>query len=870
MLRNVSCLRPSRLARRAAQPAVLALALLAVAPAHADDRSDLKALIAAMTVEEKLALVRGAPDPENLGGAGYLPGVPRLGIPPLRSADGPAGIEVRTEATALPAPEAVAATFDPALAEAYGGVLGREARALGMDVVLAPHVNIARLPVFHRVKDEHGEDPLLAARMGAAEIRGIQAAGAMAEVKHLAANDQFRGQDVYDFRIPERALAEIHLPPFEAAVREAGVASVMCAYNRVNGPFSCAQKELMTGFLRKRWGFDGFVTSDWNGARSFALDAGLDVEMPGTYTPSWYGRLAAKSARDPAASARLDRAVLRVLGQMKRFGLLSGASPTGGTAVVPPRPVLDLEAGAAVARKVATAGAVLLKNDGLLPIEPAETPKTVLLVGPTAERLAAGAGVERAYGVKARMVSPFEALKAAPPAGWTVDHRVGIDLEGTVIPTEHLSWTDEEDGTAQGAQGHGLVRMPTSDPNAEADIDATLDFTGGRALPEGSDLTWAGLMTVPETGIYDLMLEIGGGSGRIQLGERIVASARIGANGGVVWPWTGIVTTREGLDITTLRVKLIAGHSYQVKLFAKAQEHIPLSVRFAWVTPAARAAHLASAIAAAHKADRVVVFAHEDGQPPDRETLALPADQNALIRALAEANPNLAVVVTAGRPVTMPWIDKVKAVLLGWYPGQEGGAALADLLTGRAEPGGRLPLTFPTTDDQTPARGHPERYQGHDEIVDYSEGLEVGYRWYDAQGETPMFPFGHGLGYTRFSWRDPLMVADGDGAVAIVTVKNEGARAGSDVVQVYLGRAAGAAPGTPPKALAGFTRVRLEAGAETRVAVKLAPRAFESWSEKDHAWRREADDRSVLIAASSRDIRFDLPLRPATTAQTGN
>jgi beta-glucosidase len=842
------------------------------APAVAATDVDIGDLVRAMSLDEKLALVRGANDPLPSGAAGYLPGVPRLGIPPLRTADGPAGIEARADATALPSPEALAAAFDPRLAERYGGVLGHEARALGMDVVLAPHVNLPRVPWFHRVKDELGEDPLVAATIGAGEIRGIQAEGAMAMVKHLAANDQFHLQDLADFRISERALAEIHLPPFEAAVREAGVASVMCAYNRVNGPFSCAQRDLMTTFLRDRWGFGGFVTSDWDAARSQAFEAGLDVEMPGTSSPSWYGRLALRGS-DPRAGQRLDRAVGRVLGEMKRFGLLGGASPWRGRAVVPPRPALDREKSAVVAREVAVRGAVLLKNEaGFLPLpeDAGRRPGGVLVIGPTADRLAAGAGVERAFGFRDREVAPFEALRARLGPGATIEHRVGIDLDGETIPARALAWDDQEENapiqaSTGGDDEHGFVRMPTEDADGPAEIDPVIDHTGDRSLPPGSDWTWAGLLTPPTSGTYDLIVESAGGSVRLQVGERVASSARIGANGGLARPWTGIVPSHDGLDLVSMRVKLVAGHRYQIRIRAIAQADSPLQVRFAWVTPELRRRALDAAVAAAKTASRVIVFAHDGGQPPDRDRLALPTDQDELISAVAAANPETAVVLATGRPVTMPWLGAVRAVLLGWYPGQEGGWALADLLTGRAEPGGRLPLTFPARDDQTLDAGRPERYLGVDDVVAYSEGVFVGYRWYDEVGETPLFPFGHGLSYGRVEWRDATVVPAGDGFDAAVTVVNTGERPTSDVVQVYLERPQ-ATPSDlpmPPRALAAFARVDdLAVGESRRVTMHLDRRRFEAWSEREHGWRLVPGARTVAFAASSREIRARLPVTP--------
>ncbi len=663
--------------------------------------TDIHTLVEQMTLDEKLALVHGTRDPNGLGQAGYWPGVPRLGIPPLRLSDGPAGVSVNQEATGVPAPVGLAATFSVETARRFGVVLGRDAKALGQDVLLAPYVNIVRDPLFRRNHTTLGEDPLLNARIGSAEIIGIQSQGVLAQVKHLAG---YSGFD--NVLIEERALHEIYLPAFEAAVK-AGVASVMCAYNRINGAWACENSDLQNSILRERWGFQGFVTSDWGAVHSpLAITKGLDLEMPGREIlnrsgPYFTEALKTAIEKGTVPVSAVDQSVERILSQMERFHLLKRKLPAR------PAPI-DIEADARIIQDIAEQGAVLLKNEGnALPLTP-EDLASLAVIGPTAGQLAAGYMGERAYGFESRLVSPLAALRKLAP------------------------------------------------------------------------------------------------------------QARI--------------------------------------------------------TPELRRINIQAAVAAARAARTAVVFAwNEVGN-----SLSLPEEQDELIHEVAAANPRTIVVLNTGGPVAMPWKDSVRAILEMWYPGQEGGWATANLLLGRANPSGKLPVTFPARIEDAPARaaGHPERWatppppgstgvSEESPTVTFSEGIAVGYRWYDQQGIQPLFPFGHGLSYTRFQYSNLILKRNGDGVDVTFALRNAGSRRGAEVAQVYVGPAHNPPVPMAPRSLVGFERVVLEPGQRRSVTVHVDARGLSYWSTEEHDWVVAGGDRPIYVGASSRDVRLEGYL-PAT------
>ncbi|MET9678239.1 glycoside hydrolase family 3 C-terminal domain-containing protein [Streptomyces sp. NPDC006482] len=814
--------RGPRFSRRAlllalAGGAVLAAASPAVARARirraAPPVGRVDALLGRLTLDEKVSLLHGAADPARLGQAGYVPGVPRLGIPALRLVDGPAGIRVRRTATALPAPVMLAAAFDPGLARAYGRVIGREGRALGQDVLLSPMANLIRTPYAGRNFETFSEDPLLTADLVAEEIRGIQAEGLVATVKHFALGNQERDRTTVDVRASEQTLHETELRAFEAAVA-AGAGAVMAAYNKVDGVHAAENATLLTGILRDRWGFDGWVMSDWDAVHTTgpALAAGLDMEMPGG---SRYGsalRDAVRAGR--IGEAAVDRSVRRILSVRERFGLLD-ETPA-------PRPARDAASGARLALRVALAGATLLRNEGgTLPLT-APAARSLAVVGPTAAvPFVSGGG--SAHVVPDAAAGPLEAIRGrAGEGGGSVAYAVGEELFGRPLPPLSPAVDLEGVGVAAGATWTRTLTLTATDPDEWTFL---VHYSGARPT-----VTLDGTELFPVAqGVAEYFA--GGLLGRAPDGLHVRRTPRRLAAG----PHELTVTAHGGP----------AGQLFRLRA----------------VTGATRAADVAEAVRVARAAHSVVLFAYEDAtEGRDRPSLALPGHQEALIEAVTAANPRTTVVLNTSSAVTMPWLERTAAVLQMYYPGQEGAAATAAVLFGDADPGGRLTQTFPAAEDRHPTAGNPRRYPGEGGVEEYGEGVHVGHRWYAAQGVTPLFPFGHGLSYTTFRYEDLAVAAggeDGTGGLDVTfTVRNTGRRAGIEVAQVYLGPSPDLTAlgiDQPRSALAGYRRLELAAGERRRVTVHVTARTLSSWDTARHDWVLGTGRRTVRVGTSSAD-----------------
>jgi beta-glucosidase len=876
--------------------AVLAVGMAGVAcrgqavPAEKADEARIDKLLGQMTLEEKMQLIRGGiEDPAVYQGqAGYLPGVPRLGVPSLRLADGPPGLLTRVPAQAETATMGVAATFSTKDAEANGVVIGKEARSLGIDVVLQPFINIDRDITFARAYNTFGEDPMLTGAIGAAEIRGAQSQGVMAQAKHYVGYDS----DGYNIFIDQQTLHEVYAAPFGEAVK-AGVSSIMCSYNRINGPFACGNADTLKTILKGEDGFKGFVTSDWGAVHNVNfINAGLDMEMPGIISPDspfaafmhTYFQTAPTSTAKPkpldqaalagilggtipeeppvsnlmgdfpmdtdpktmrdaladgtVTDATITAAARRVLYEMDRFGYLDGKQKHDVTAQ-------DVEGNAAVIQKTAEDAAVLLKNEGALPLK-ADDLQSLALIGPGAGQVAAiGTFGERSGGLTERQIGPLEALKKFAPQA-RIAFAVDDDMTGTPIDASMLSHSGQP----------GLVR-------GDGTLDAQLDFThsNGKSLPTDAVVTWTGTLTVPTAGDYWIYLE--------SLGDRAMLSidgkgvGRTGAMKGTVHGDIQHATqdngfpTVDGLDNVRRSASLKAGaHEIQVTISGDTSGN-PEQVRLSWVTPEQRAANHQAAIDAAKSAHTAVVFLWTRGKP----SFGLPGEQDKLVEDIAAVNPNTIVVLNVSQPITMPWIGKVKAVLQMWWPGDEGGWATANLLLGKANPAGRLPFTWAKRLEDYAANdpSHPERSaKGVDGKTTFSEGVDLGYRWFDKQKIEPLFPFGFGLSYSTFSYSDLKVKAAADGGLDVsVQVKNTGAVGGDEVPQVYLD-----APRPQPagaqfavRTLAAFDRVSLAAGESREVMLHVAPRSLEYWSIAEGRWVRVAS-RKVWVGSSSRDLKL--------------
>ncbi|MFJ6484178.1 MULTISPECIES: glycoside hydrolase family 3 protein [unclassified Streptomyces] len=783
----------------------------APAAAEATGAARIDALLQRLTLDEKTALLHGAPDPAPLGQAGYVPGVPRLGIPALRLADGPAGVRVARPATALPAPVLLASAFDPALAREYGRVIGREGRALGQDVLLSPMVNLIRTPYAGRNFETFAEDPHLTADLVAEMIRGIQDEGLIATVKHFALNNQEHGRDTVDAIATEQTLHETELRGFEAAVA-AGAGAVMGAYNKVNGVHACESKALLDELLRGSWGFDGWVMSDWDATHSTvaAIGAGLDMEMPGGTHFGGPLREAVRGGSVPEAA--VDLAVHRILTTMDRFGLLT-APPAA-------RPSRDAAAGARTARKVATAGAVLLRNEhGTLPLSGAAA-RSIAVIGPTG-RVPFVSGGGSAHVVPDGAAAPLTAIRRRAGDGSTVRYALGEDLYGRRLPAKLLTpAADLEERVVD----PGRVWSHEGEFRLEADDEWTLlvHYTGKRPV------------------------------------VRLDGEELFPVRQGVAEYFAGglLGSAPDGMSIRRTTLALKAG-AHRLAVTAEGGDK-GQRFRLRRTTAAIRAADLAEAVKAAKSAHSVVLFAYEDAtEGRDRTSLALPGGQERLIEAVTAANPRTTVVLNTSSSTTMPWLSRTAAVLQMYYPGQEGAGATADLLFGDADPGGRLTQTFPADAQATPVGGDPLRYPGVGGRQEYSEGIHVGHRWYDAQRVTPLFPFGHGLSYTTWQYEKLTVRPERAGLRAEFTVRNTGRRKGTEVAQVYVGPSAELELDQPVRALAGYRRLVLAPGEAERVTVHISERALSSWDPERHAWVLGSGRRQVFVGRSSRE----LPLR---------
>lgn len=806
----------------------------------AEHRAD--ALLPAMTLDEKVAMTHAIADDEH---SREVPAIDRLCIPPLLLNNGPAGVGsggiVQPNTTALPAPLGSAASFDPRIVRAYGAVEGRETRDVGRNQMEGPDVNIARVPLNGRTFEAYGEDPFLAGQIGVANVQGIQSQGVIATTKHYVANNQETDRTTIDEHIDDRTLREIYLPAFETAVKQGHTGSIMCAKNQVNSVFSCEQKELQQGVLKDEWGYDGFTVSDFTSCHDTVgcATGGMDLELP---EAKYYGDALKSAVENGSVSmAQLDDHVHRIVATMFRFGLFD--RPQG---VIRP---IDVEGDGAVARRVAEAGTVLLKNDAnVLPLGGHD--RSIALIGPSSATAVANgggsAGVAPLY-----TVSPLTGITKRAGGQVRVEHAAGmgpVDLgPQPALPTSAVT----PENAAAGEHGWtaryydnttwtGDPVLTRTDPYVEMDPSGGVPAQG--LPPNGWSIRWTGTFTAPVDGDYTFHLTNHARAGLYLDGAQVID------NGGGFPGKTQSVTRH-----------LTAGeHDIRVDWAKSGGQAM---IELAWTPPAnAPNPDIDQAVAAAKRSDVAVLFlANKDTEAIDRSGLSLPGYQDQLVEAVAAANPHTVVVLNTGGPVTMPWLDKVDGVVEAWYPGEEDGNAIASVLFGDVDPSGRLPMTFPKSLDDTPANT-PAQYPGVDGVATYSEGLDVGYRHYDAHGIEPLFPFGYGLSYTTFRL-DHLKVDsrhDG-GARTTVDVTNTGRRTGSQVVQVYVGGAdgtgdIGAGQVAPPRRLEGFTKVWLKPGQHRRVRIDLTPRAFAHWDTGAQSWQVSPGSYTVSAGTSSRDL----------------
>lgn len=796
-------------------------------------------LLQRMTLEEKIDMLGGY---EGF----YIRPNERLGIPKIKMADGPLGVRNYGKATAFPGGIAFAATWDTLLVRRYGEAVGTEARSKGVHIMLAPGVNIYRAPMCGRNFEYYGEDPFLASRMAVAYIRGVQSREVMATIKHFAANNQEWDRNGISSDMDERTLREIYLPVFQAAVEEARVGAVMNSYNLVNGTHTSQHTHLIREILKGDWRFDGILMSDWGSTYDgiAAANAGLDLEMPaGDFMNR--GTLITAIGDGRIQQGVIDDKVRRMLRQLFRFGFFDRPQSDSTLPLYPPESRL-------IALQAAREGIVLLKNsDGLLPLDPASI-RTLAVIGPDAHPAVPGGGGSSII-TPYRSVSFLDGILSQAGDRVTVFYSPGLTYETDEMVRNSLFLATNEKGEdVRGLRGEYFATIDMSGEPMITRIDPCIQFdwqnySPAAVIPADSfSVRWTGKIHPTREGDYYFFVS-GNNGFRLYLDDRLILDE-----------WTNPSFLSKNTTVF-----LGSGRDYRIRLEYyenRGEAQITLGYR-----PVAEPKSL-EAVRLAASCDAVVVCVgfnpSLEGENFDRP-FGLPAEQVALIREVSRVNPKTIVVVTAGGNVDPAgWLDQVNGYLHAWYPGQEGGTALAEILFGSVNPSGKLPVSFEKRWEDN-AAFHSYYDPDKDGHVFYSEGLFTGYRHFDRSGVEPLFPFGFGLSYTTFSYSD-ISVTRKSGEdlplKVVFSVTNTGDREGDEVAQLYI-RDVASSLARPVKELKGFSRISLQPGERKEVTLELPARAFQFYDPVTKGWSLEPGEFEILVGASSGDIRLRKVIR---------
>ncbi|MEP7765755.1 glycoside hydrolase family 3 N-terminal domain-containing protein [Sanguibacter sp. 25GB23B1] len=806
---------------------------------------DLRSLVGTLTLKEKVRLLTGST-------AWRLYPLATIGLRSIAMSDGPVGVrglgEVAGETSVLfPAPSAISATWDRELAFETGRAFAREARDHGVDVLLAPQVNIQRTPVGGRHFECYSEDPFLTAQIGTSVVRGIQDQGVAACVKHFVANDSETDRTTYVSHVDARTLREVYLAPFEDAVA-AGAWSVMAAYNQVDDGVETSpmtgHRHLLVDLLKDELGFDGVVVSDWVSAHDTVGGAvgGLDVVMPGPGGP-WEDHLVQAVLDGTVPESTIDDKVVRILQLARRVGALDE----------PAQPVTHTGDLRALVRSTAARATVVLRRDENDPVWDRPAPTSIALVGPNAVRPhVLGGGSSTVH--PEHVVTPAEGLAARFPEATLTVLRGGD-------PRRLPARLDLEARTA----GQSLVSVTHLDVTGTELRTLDLDTWDGWVLDLPDDVehvTLRALVQLDEPGDHHLEVGTVGGhrimiDGRLvsedtePTGVEVILDSSINNPPGVA-AIVHVDAPRTVEIVSTHLVTRAAGYGNVVR--AELRHRAP---------EASAEEEIAAAVAAARSAELtvLVVGTNEEVESEgwDRTDLRLPGRQDELVERVLDADPDAVVVVNAGAPVLLPWLDRARTVLWVWFPGQEAGHSIADVLAGVVEPAGRLPWTLPAHEADVPVP-HAVPVDG---VIEYSEGVHVGYRGWERSGRTPAAPFGHGLGWTTWSYdaiTDALPTPDG-GLALTVAVTNTGTRTGRETVQVYVeAPAAGtqdAIEERPLRWLGGFAHAEVAPGATAHVPVTISRRQLETWDTTTDSWVLPGGEYRLRAGRSVRDLRLD-------------
>jgi beta-glucosidase len=799
------------------------------APADVGKRVDL--LLSKMTLEEKIELIGGIND-------FYTRPISRLGISSLRMSDGPMGVHDFGLTTAYPAGIALAASWDTELAQRFGTAMGNDARARGVNFILGPGMNIYRAPMCGRNFEYFGEDPFLASRMAVGVIKGMQGQRVIAVAKHFAGNNSEFQRMTLSSDIDERTLREIYLPSFEASVKEAKVGAVMDAYNLVNGVYMTQNNRLNNEILKKEWGFDGILMSDWGATHDGVAAAigGLDLEMPSpTFMNSSTLLPALKDGKIPVST--LDDKVRRILRKAIEFGFFD--QPQTDSSI----PSYSQE-GREVALEMARGGMVLLKNsDKLLPLDENKL-KTVAVIGPDAyPAVPSGGGSAE--------TKPFNAVSYLEGISNRLGTKARVLYAVDEPPFDELFENSEfvtEPGGASGLKGEYFDNEELRGTPAMVRTDQHIHFDWGEgSFAEGHpvdhfSVRWTGYFIPKKSGDYKFFTSADDGV-RLYIDDQ-----------NLIDDWLP-----QSQTVESGAKRLEAGKAYKVRL--EYFEDVGSAIVGFGVTPAESfIGRSTKAIAA--KADAVIICVGFDpkteGEGADR-TFQLPGGQDELIRQISSINKNTIVVITAGGNVDMTqWVDRVPAILHAWYPGQEGGRALAQIIFGDYSPSGKLPVSFERRWEDNPTF-HSYYPKPGESRVQYAEGVFAGYRQFDRSETKPLFAFGHGLSYTKFEYSGLSVSPQSGNATGSVTVsfevKNTGHREGAEIAQLYVGDSHASIP-RPVKELKGFAKINLKPGETKQVMLTLDRRAFSFYDVKRSDWSAEPGEFSILVGGSSDDIKL--------------
>ncbi|TFK26372.1 beta-glucosidase [Coprinopsis marcescibilis] len=829
--------------------------------------ADIDELVKQLKTDEKISLL-GAPNWWNTSS------IPRLNIPSVRMSDGPNGVRgsshfVSTPAQCLPCATSLAATFDSDLIYQAGVLLGKEAKIKSSTVLLAPTCNIQRTPLGGRAFESFSEDPHLSGTLAAAYVNGLQSEGVAATIKHLVANDQEHERTAADSVVSDRALREVYLYPFMWAQKHAKPGAYMTSYGRIKGVHCSENRDLLDGILRKEWGFDGMIISDWFGTYGVdtALNAGLDLEMPGP--PRWRTPLlimqclSAQKLLMPTIDDRVSTILRFVQKQARR-----NPEVVFGDGVERSR---DSPETREFCRKLASEGMVLLKNDNaVLPLTSSK--KKILVTGPNAQGFVISGGGSAA--LKATYIhSPWNAIKDAAPKYLEVLYTVGCYAH------KYLPTLESKLVTPDGKPGWACTFYDHDDKgNPQNSLDTFLlndtrvklnDF-----LPKGLTQTWTiklrGKLTVDVTGPFELGLTVAGRA-KLWLDDKLTIDNWTKQTPGDFFYGQGTVEEKAVVDVVAGQtIDVLVEYTNTVAPDGAdengaqrlAQPALMKGVRLGGALKINPEEAIAEAVKLAKKVDAVIVIGgltpEWESEGFDRPSLKMPGLQDELIASLADANPNTVAIIQAGSAVSMPWADKVAGILQAWYSGNEVGNAIADIVYGTVNPGGKLPLTFPVREEDISAHLHDKCENGK---IHYHEDVYVGYKYNQARGVKALFPFGFGLSYTTFEFSGLTVAkASFDGIVddlkveTQVTVRNTGGKVGSETAQVYVSYPS-QGPISPKYQLRGYAKAReLAAGSSTTLSISLDKFAFAYWNEAINQWKITAGTYELHVGNSSENL----------------